>query len=252
MLDVAPDMARLCRTAAEHVAEIAAGAIGARGRFTIALAGGSTPRELYGLLATPAWAERIEWRRAHVFFGDERCVPPVDRASNYGMAREALLAHVPVPEEQVHRVRGEDDPPTAAEEYEHTLRTEFAAPTGPPRPEPGGGFDLALFGMGENGHTASLFPHRPAVREAVRWVVADAVAAVARWRVTLTPVVLNASDAVLFLVAGKAKAGMLRRVLEGPRDPDALPVQAIAPRSGRIRWMVDAAAASELRRQATR
>ena len=158
------------------------------------------------------------------------------------MACEALLDHVPIPAAQVHRIRGEDPPQVAAEAYERTLRTLFATPAGPP----GACFDLVLLGMGDNGHTASLFPGLHAVREAERWVVAEFVAEVGMWRITLTPVVLNAAAEVVFLVGGADKAAMLHRVLDGPVDPDALPAQIVAPHHGRLRLLVDAEAAARL------
>ncbi len=165
------------------------------------------------------------------------------------MAHEALLAHVPVSEQNVHRIRGEDDPHRAAAAYERVLREVFATPVGPPRPAPGARFDLVLLGMGDNGHTASLFPGGTAVRESERWVVAERIEEVEMWRVTLTPIVINAAGEVAFLVSGAEKAPMLRRVLEGPHEPDALPAQAVAPDDGRLRWLVDAPAAARLDRR---
>lgn len=218
---------------------IAAGAaIAARGRFLLVLSGGSTPKALYELLATPAYATRIDWTRVHVFWGDERCVPPDDRSSNYRMAREALLDRVPISPEAIHRMRGEDPPEQAAAAYEADLRQVFGA--GPPR------FDVVLLGMGDNGHTASLFPGLTAVRERSRWVVAEYVGEVKMWRLTLTPPALNAAANVLFVVVGGDKASMLSRVIEGPRDVDALPAQVIAPTQGLLTWMVDSAAAARL------
>ena len=162
------------------------------------------------------------------------------------MAREALLDHVPIPPSQVHRIRGEEPPMIAAAAYERTLRTLFATPVGPPRPVPGARFDLVLLGMGDNGHTASLFPGLQAVRETERWVVAESVAEVRMWRITLTPVVLNGAAEVLFLVSGGDKASMLHRVLDGPVRPDTYPAQIVAPHHGRLRWLVDTDAAAEL------
>jgi len=232
--------------AAERVASIGAQAVRESGRFVVALAGGSTPRRLYELLATAQYADRVDWTRTHVFWGDERGVPPHDPASNYRMAREALLDPLSVPEANVHRIRGEDPPARAAAAYERELRVAFATPEGPPTVAPGRRFDLVLLGMGENGHTASLFPGLAAVRETERWVVAEHVADVAMWRITLTPPVLNAAAHVVFLVSGADKAATLQRVLEGPVEPDALPAQAIAPCAGVLTWLVDAAAAAKL------
>ena len=224
--------------AARRVVAAAEAALHAAGRFVVVLSGGSTPRALYRLLATDAYAARIDWSRVHVFWGDERCVPPDDANSNYRMACEALLDHVAIPAPQVHRIHGEDAPHLAAAAYERELRAAF--PNGTPR------FDLVLLGMGDNGHTASLFPHLTAVREPARWVVAEHVPEVAMWRVTLTPPALNAAAAVLFIATGAEKASMLRQVLQGPRTPEALPAQSIAPTAGHLTWLVDAAAAARL------
>ena len=241
---ISPSAAALARAAAERVVVAAAAAIAARGRFVIALAGGSTPKALYTLLATPEFAARIDWAHVHAFWGDERCCPPEDPSSNYRMAREALLEHVPVPAAQVHRMRGEDDPAQAAAAYERDLRASF--------PDGRAAFDLVLLGMGTNGHTASLFPHLSAVRARTRWVVAEQVAEVGMWRITLTPVAINAAAEILFLVAGADKAAMLSRVLEGPRVVDELPAQAIAPETGTLTWLVDVAAAASLTQATSR
>jgi 6-phosphogluconolactonase len=243
-LRVHPTVDALMHATAEELIAAAAVAINDTGRFAIALSGGGTPRRLYALLATAPYAARVPWARAEVFFGDERCVPPDDAASNYRMAREELLAHVPLPAAQIHRIHGEDAPETATAAYERQLRATFATPMGPPRSVPGRCLDLVLLGLGDNGHTLSLFPHSWTVHERERWVVADTVDATPRRRVTLTAPVVNAARHVVFLVAGADKAPMLRRVLEGPHDPDALPAQLIAPTDGRLTWMVDAAAAA--------
>jgi 6-phosphogluconolactonase len=157
-----------------------------------------------------------------------------------------LLDHVPVRAENIHRIHGEDAPWNASARYERELRTAFDTLHGPPRAAPGARFDLVLLGLGENGHTASLFPHLRSVHEQTRWVMAEEVATLDMWRVTLTPAILNQAAEVLFLVAGREKAAILRRVLYGPRDMDELPAQAIVPAAGRLRWFVDAVAASDL------
>jgi 6-phosphogluconolactonase len=234
----------LVQAAAERFVSSAAAALRASGRFAVALSGGSTPTSLYALLAKHAYATRIDWSRVQVFWGDERCVPPASLMSNYRMAREALLDHVPVPHENVHRIRGEDAAAAAAAAYERELRDVFRTPQGAPMPR--GRFDLVLLGLGGDGHTASLFPGQAAVSETERWVVAEYVPKVSMWRVTLTPVLINAAAEVVFLVSGREKAATLRRVLDGPYQPGALPAQAIAPRGGQLRWLVDAAAAANL------
>lgn len=233
-----PDAERLARAAAEHFVTQAAEAIAARGQFTVALAGGSTPRATYALLA----AEEVDWPSVHVFWGDERCVPPDHPDSNYRLAREALLDHVPLTTGNVHRIRGEISPEEAAADYERTLRSFFAR-----RPEgPTARFDLILLGMGEDGHTASLFPGTAALHEQTRWVVAHYVDKLRAWRVTLTPVVINAAAQVTFIVAGAGKAERLREVLTGPYRPDALLAQVVRPTDGCLLWLTDEAVVAHL------
>lgn len=239
---VYPDTAGLARAAAELFVHLAEGAVRARGRFTVALAGGSTPRGTYALLASEAFAPRVDWSRVHVFWGDERCVPPEHPESNHRMARETLLDHVPIPPANVHRIPCEQEPMRAAATYERTLQEFFALAPGAGVPQ----FDLILLGMGDDGHTASLFPGTAALHERRRWVVAHYVEKLQAWRVTLTPAVLNAADHVAFLVSGAGKATRLREVLRGSYQPDILPAQIVQPASGRLVWLVDAAAAALL------
>ncbi len=232
--------------AAERFVACAAAAIESTETFSVALSGGSTPQALFALLATPAYASRVRWPQVHVFWGDERCVPPSYEDSNYRMADDLLLSRVPVRATNVHRMRGEESPAAAAQQYERELRSAFDTPTGPPRAAPGARFDLVLLGLGTNGHTASLFPHMQSVREHTRWVMEENVEALQMWRLTLTPVILNQAAEIVFVVAGKEKAPVLRSVLYGAREVDDLPAQVIAPVDGRLRWMIDAAAAAEL------
>jgi len=241
-VQVLADAASVARVAAETVAEVLSNAAERRGRCSIALSGGSTPRDLYRRLGSIEYVERVPWDALHVFWGDERCVPPVDPDSDYLMAKEAMLDHVPVPAGRIHRIRGEDPPERAAEEYERLLRRSFGEAEGPPPLEDGARFDLVLLGMGEDGHTASLFPGTGAVLETARWVIHVRAQASPRNRVSLTAPVLSAAARKLFLVTGMAKAPTLARVLEGPRDLDAAPAQAIEG----AEWLVDAAAASML------
>ncbi len=245
-IKILADTQALVEAAAEYFVTVAAQATAATGRCVIALSGGSTPKSLYALLATPTWAKRVDWSRLHLCWGDERCVPPEDAASNYHMTREALLDHVPVPSQNIHRIHGEIEPVAAASMYESELRGLFGTPEGPPLLKPDTRFDLVLLGMGANGHTASLFPGLAAVQETGRWVMAEYVAEVSMWRVTLTPPVLNAAADVIFLVSGADKASMLARVVAAPRQPDVLPAQAIAPAAGTLRWLVDTTAAADL------
>lgn len=236
---VYPDAASLARAAAELFVTLAAEAIAARRRFAVALSGGSTPRVTYALLADDEFATRLDWPRVHVFWGDERCIPPDDPESNFRLAEGALLSHVPIPPDNVHRVRGELEPEAAAQAYAAELRTFFGAPW--PR------FDLVLLGMGADGHTASLFPGTTAVEERERAVVAVYVERLRAWRVTLTLPVINAAHHVLFLVTGATKAETLQAVLEGPDG--RFPAQQIRPASGHLIWLVDVAAASQLKGQ---
>src|SRR5882762_5681058 len=231
-LAVLPSAAALADAAAGRFVAAAGDAIASRGQFIVALSGGSTPRDTYLRLGT-ALVSKVMWSRVQVLWADERCVPPDHAESNYRMARETLLDRVPVPAANVHRIHGEDDPAIAAAVYETTLRALLR-------------IDLVLLGLGEDGHTASLFPGSAAAHEQTRWVMAARANATSMWRITLTPAVINAATEVLFLVSGAAQAGILSRVLEGPRGPDELPAQAIAPSNGRVRWCVDAAAAADL------
>jgi len=238
-LAVLPSAAALADAAAGRFVAAAGDAIATHGQFIVALSGASTPRDTYLRLGTKALVSRVMWSRVQVLWGDERCVPPDHVESNYRMARETLLDRVPVPAANVHRIHGEDDPATAAEVYEATLRALLRTPAG-------ARIDLVLLGLGEDGHTASLFPGSAVVHEQTRWVMAARASAASMWRITLTPAVINAAAEVLFLVSGGAKAGIVRRVIEGPRRPQELPAQAIAPSNGRVRWCVDSAAAAEL------
>lgn len=228
----------LLDVAADVVMSDATVRIAARGRFTLALSGGSTPQGLYRRLASEHSRHRIDWSRVHLFWGDERCVPPTDEASNYRMAREALIDHVPIPPAHVHRIPGEDPPNQAAARYDAHLRTTLGATGGG-----AGVFDLVLLGLGTDGHTASLFPGKTAARETARWVLAEHIDDTRGWRITLTPPVLNAARAIVFLVAGSDKAEALAAVLEGPLMPDVWPAQRIARGGGKARWMVDRQAA---------
>lgn len=244
---VLPDASTVRRVAAEEFTARTAAAVQARGASFVALSGGATPRRLHTLLADPGepFRARVPWARLHVFWGDERPVPPDHADSNYGMAHDTLLGHVPIPPAHVHRVAGEDpDHTRAAERYARELREVFAThgrlERGWPR------FDLVILGMGADGHTASLFPGTDAVRETTRLVVTTWVEKLGSHRITLTPPVLNAADAVLFLVTGGDKAATLAAVLEGPPAPDVYPSQLIRPPAGSLTWLVDRAAAARL------
>lgn len=238
------DTDHMARAAADYIVTASQSAIAARGGFSIGLAGGSTPRVLYGLLATDAFASQIDWSRTHVFWGDERCVWPDHPESNYRMARETLLDQVSLPPCNIHRMRSELEPHEAAHEYEKTLQHFFANHS--VAGEHGAGFDLILLGMGDDGHTASLFPGTQALYEQDRRAVANFVEKLGVWRITLTASFINAAATVLFLVAGASKAERLQQVLHDPYQPDLLPVQMVRPVHGRLVWIVDSAAASQL------
>jgi 6-phosphogluconolactonase len=241
---VVEDPAGLARAAAEEFARGAAEAVAASGSFSVALAGGSTPRGLYALLARDdaPYRAKVPWERARVFFGDERPVPPDHPDSNYRMARETLLTRVPVPETGVYRMRGEaPDAGTAAGEYESLLRSAFRLARDQPPP-----FDLVVLGMGRDGHTASIFPGSDVVHETSRLAAAPWVQTLGTRRITLTPVALNGARLAIFLVSGAEKAGTLRAVLQGEHRPDLLPAQAIRPAGGEPLWIVDRPAAALL------
>lgn len=230
--------AELFRVAAAEFSQLANEAVRARGRFCVALSGGSTPKGLYALLATGVVP--VPWSNVCFFFGDERHVPPDDPESNYRMANEALLSKIPVLPENVFRILGEEkDAQIAAKKYEETLVNFFDLKTGDfPR------FDLILLGIGPDGHTASLFPGSPALQEKHRLVVANWAEQFHTHRITLTLPVLNNAVVVVFLVGGQEKSGVLHQVLEGPEGQ--FPSQLVRPADGKIIWLLDRAAASEL------
>jgi 6-phosphogluconolactonase len=226
----------LARAAADEWRARALSAVAELGRFAVALAGGSTPRALYALLADPAapYRDALPWAHTHVFFGDERAVPPDHPESNYGMARDALLARVPVPPGNVHRIRGEEEPEVAARGYEDELRSFFGPATR---------FDLVLLGMGADGHTASLFPGSPALEEPSRLVAAPLVPALGVRRITLTLRALDAAARAVFLVSGASKAPALARILSGEPGAAALPAARVRPGHGSVLWLVERGAA---------
>jgi 6-phosphogluconolactonase len=233
---VKEDPQQLAEAAARDFAAKAEAAIAERGSFTVALAGGSTPEAAYEILARD-YADGLDWSKVHVFFGDERTVPPDHEDSNYRMAQRTLLSHVPVG--SIHRMRGELLPTEAAAAYEEDLREFFGASDEPPS------LDLILLGIGEDGHTASLFPETSALEIHDPWVVANPVLKLETTRLTLTVPVINAARAVNFLVAGEGKAEALKQILEEDADPRQYPAKLIRPAVGPV-WMVDRAAAKFL------
>jgi 6-phosphogluconolactonase len=229
-IKILPDNAALCLAATQEFHQLAETAIAERGRFSVALSGGNTPRSVYSLLAKDH--QDLPWDRIHVFFGDERHVPPQDSESNFRMANESLLSKVPIPEGNVHRIRAELEPNAAAEDYEAQLRAYFQLASGDwPR------FDLIFLGLGEDGHTASLFPGSDAINETSRRVVANWVQKFQTFRITLTFPVLNHAAEVTFLVSGESKAQILSDVLK----PGAIkyPSQSVQPENGHLLWLLD-------------
>jgi 6-phosphogluconolactonase len=233
---VFPDGEAIARAVAEKFVELAKDAIAARGRFSVALAGGSTPKRTYEILATDEFRGQVDWPNVHAFFGDERCVPPDQADSNFRMATEALLKHVPA---RVYRMKGEGDAARHAAEYETELRGFFAGEAWPR-------FDLVMFGMGDDGHTLSLFPGTTALRETSAWCVSNWVEKFNTFRITMTAPAVNHARQLIFSVTGANKASRLVEVLHGPFEPERLPSQLIKPADGRLDWYVDAAAAAEL------
>lgn len=238
-----PDPRELSMAAAEMFIELAHNSIAERDRFIVALAGGSTPLKLYALLASEPYSERVDWSKVHVFWGDERCVPPDHPDSNYRRAYETFISQVPLPEGNIYRIPGEKTPEQAASEYEETLLRFFSSlPSEEERSQ--ASFDLFILGMGDDGHTASLFPGSRSLNEQVRWVVASYVDRLAAWRVTLTPALINRARKVVFLVSGSGKSYTLQRVIYGSYQPDRYPAQLIQPANGDLVWLVDESAAA--------
>ena len=238
-VEVVKDAAEVARAAAELFVKLVAQTASQRSQFRVLLAGGTTPKALYTLLASTAYRSRVDWDRIVFFFGDERAVPPDDPQSNYRMANDVLFRPVGIAESSIHRMKAEgEDLNAAATAYESVLRASLGTV---PR------FDLVLLGMGAEGHTASLFPGSPVLREHSRWVapVLDAPKPPPR-RLTVTLPVLNAGHQVLFMVAGRHKAPALREVLEGTAPPEQYPAKCVQPGPERLRWLEDEAAGAEL------
>jgi 6-phosphogluconolactonase len=235
-----PDIDTLSHDATQHIVRIANESIATYGRFTMALSGGTTPRKTYELLGSEPYSRQINWTLVHIFWGDERSVPPESPDSNYRMAHEILLSKIPVPAVQVHRMlANEPDRDVASQEYIEDMQRVFATDDIP-------SFDLIQLGMGPEGHTASLFPHQEALHEERRLVMPVSVPKPPPDRLTFTPPLLNAARNILFLVTGSDKADALHAVLEGPYQPDEYPTQIVRPPNGEVVWMVDTAAAQNI------
>lgn len=233
------DLEEMSHAAAELFATFSKKSIASHGRFVVALSGGSTPHRLYSLLGSPWYRNNIDWSRVYIFWTDERCVPKDHPESNYRLAHETFLSRVPLPAQHIHRIRGEEEPRKAAETYEDELRKFFS----------GSGaiiFDLIILGVGEDGHTASLFPGSSALDERMRPAVPVYLEEPKISRVTLTLPVLNHAAQVLFLASGRAKTDIVQDILEGG-DTQYYPAGQVRPSSGVLTWFIDRQAAEKLR-----
>lgn len=235
------DVDELNHKAAEQFIGLASKAIQHSGQFAVALSGGSTPKALYSLLASPDYAERVDWSRVDLFWGDERCVPPDHPESNFRMVQESLLSKIQIPSENVHRMMGEKEPERAAREYEEHLRQFFHLTRGGvPR------FDLIFLGLGEDGHTASLFPGSPALNERNRLVATVYVERLNAYRLTLTLPVINAAAQITFLVTGQSKSAMVKEILGADSKSQTYPANQVRPVNGNVTWLISKDAACEL------
>lgn len=238
-LDISPDSTSLTVHAAEEFVKQAGAAIAARNRFSVALSGGSTPKVLFEMLASERFRDLVDWSKVYFFWGDERSVPPDHKDSNFRMANDAMLKPLNIPEANIFRIQAEKGAAEAAALYRQVL-AEFFAPDEFPR------FDLLYLGMGDDGHTASLFPHTEALQEQSLAVVENYVPKFQTTRITLTIPAINHARHIVFLASGASKAEMLVQVLEGDHQPETLPSQFIRATSGTLTWMVDAPAAEKL------
>lgn len=235
-----PDIDTLSQQAAQYVVRIANESIAARGRFMLALSGGTTPRKLYSLLGSEPYSDQIDWKLVHIFWGDERCVSPDNPDSNFFMAQEVLLSKIAIPAFQVHRMPADQpDRDAASQEYSMEMQRAFGTQEIPV-------FDLIQLGMGPEGHTASLFPHQASLQENQRLVMPVSVPKPPPDRLTFTPPLLNAARNILFLVTGSEKADALQAVLEGAYQPENYPAQIVRPPNGEVVWMLDKDAAMNL------
>jgi len=237
-IQILEDIEAMSLAAALRFAGASAESIASKGTFSVALSGGSTPRALYRLLGSDRYIRSIDWQHVHLFWADERCVAPDHEQSNFKLARDAFLSKVPLPAGNVHRIRGEESPDAAAEAYDARLREFFRK--GLPA------FDLILLGVGEDGHTASLLPGSPALKERLRLAVAVYRHPPELNRVTLTLPVINSAHEVIFLVSGAAKASIVRTVLEDSQAKLIYPAAMVTPLTGSISWLIDTSAAALL------
>lgn len=226
-IEIFETRAELAARAANLVVEKLSGALSLNGRASLVLSGGSTPKKLYTLLASDEYRNKVEWEKVLIFFGDERCVPPDSDESNYKTASDTLLSKVPIPGENIFRIKGELDPEIAAAEYEQQIKTTLGE-----HPS----LDIVLLGMGPDGHTASLFPKTTALDENKKLVAANYVEKLNTWRVTLTLPAINAAKNIIFLIAGSDKAETVKEILENNSD---FPAQKVTPENGLLIWLLD-------------
>ena len=241
-IHVYPNKEKLVAATAERVINLIGQAIQENGLCNIALAGGNTPREVYSMLAANSYRDRVDWNGLHIFWGDERMVPPEHQDSNFRMVQQTLLEHIKIPDGNVHRIRGEITPEQAAAEYTELLHDHFR--------EDSPHFDLILLGIGEDGHTASLFPDTDAIEECERHTVAVFVPRLNTWRVTLTLPVLNAAREVIFLVSGSSKSNIIQRIMSVKQPTKDLPATMVNPENGTLHWMLDSEAAALINKNA--
>jgi 6-phosphogluconolactonase len=235
-LHIQKDATAVSQELAEWITHTIETTLQTQDRFTWVVTGGNSPKLLYELLSAAPYKERIDWGKMHIFWGDERAVPFTDSRNNARMTFEQLLDRVPVVKEQVHVMRTDISPEASAADYEQILHQYF--------PEEGATFDLVLNGMGDDGHTLSLFPHTPVIHETKAWVTSFYLAPQEMYRITLTAPIVNRAHKVAFLTFGSNKAHALQEVLKGARNVDQYPSQIIQPASGELHWFVDEAAAA--------
>ncbi|MBZ5858940.1 6-phosphogluconolactonase [Flavihumibacter profundi] len=238
IINIHPNAEAVAQAAAALIAERISTVLQKQNRFTLALSGGSTPKRLHQILAASPYKESIDWSRVHIFWGDERYVPLEDERNNARMAYDTLLNHVMVPESQVHIMRTDlPDPRESAVQYEKILHRYFDGKEN--------SFDLLILGMGDDGHTLSLFPGTEIVHETQRWCAAFFLEQQDMFRITITKTIANRSACILFLTTGKTKAPALKQVLNGPVNINLYPAQTIQPENGELHWIIDNAAAGQ-------
>jgi 6-phosphogluconolactonase len=240
-LQVFKDTEHLCKGLAEWITSLIEETLTRKERFSLVLSGGNTPKKLHELLASPHFAERIDWQKIHVFWGDERAVPFEDSRNNARMAFDTLLNKVNIPHEQIHIMDTGLSPEAAAMEYEEELNEYFGSDVLPPTT-----FDLVLLGMGDDGHTLSLFPGEAIIHEEKLWVNSYYLKAQDMFRITLTKNIVNRSEHIVFMISGSEKAHALHEVLEGEKNPERYPAQLILPVRGELHFFIDESAASLL------